>query len=84
MQLRPSIPDILAAALVLVVGAAGGFYITKLPHKPTHPGVLLMGERAIQCLDSVRHGDGSITVTTLPERQSISVATGWVFVESVP
>ena len=84
--MRPSVfdslPDLIAAIIV-----AGCVLIVCVvlyaPHKPTRPGVLLMGDRSVQCLDAIPQPDGSLTVVTVPDMQRVTVAAGggWLYVE---
>lgn len=85
MRFSPTLTDVLLACIV-----AGGTLIACItlyaPHKPTRPGVLLMGDRSVQCLDATAQADGSLTVVTVPDLQRVTVAAGgsWIYVESKP
>lgn len=75
--------------VVIAVIAGGGVVLLAgilsiAPHRPTKPGVLLVGERSVSCLDSIVGPSGEITVTTMPDRQIITVKGDYLFIESVP
>lgn len=81
MRFQASHSEILVSVLV-VFGAAVVCISLWAPHKPTKPGMLIVGEMRQPCLDHTVMPGGAITVTTFPERGIITIHEGWLFVDA--